>query len=115
MLEMTDALKQTLPTCASRNIRKTVWRIYISIVDLKSLRTCFYPTGLFKQLVNDRTVLVPVNEGITYIFLFLELEEADFLRHFPLRAMVTARVNLYCVQRKILLSPKTFRNVFVLI
>ena len=33
----------------------------------------------------------------------------------PLRAMVTARVNLYFVQRKILLSPKTFRDVFVLI
>ena len=80
VLEMADALKQTLPTCASRNIRKTVWKIYISIVDLKSLRTCFYPTGLFKLPVNDRTVLVPVNEGITYISLFLELEEADFLR-----------------------------------
>ena len=46
VLELTDALKQTLPTCASRNIRKTVWG------------TCqfFFPTGLFKQPVNDRSL-----------------------------------------------------------
>ena len=69
---------QTLPTSASRNIRKTVRRIHIWILELKSWETCLFPR-VFSNNLATIVVLVAVNEGITYISLFLELEEeADF-------------------------------------
>ena len=75
MLEMTDALKQTLPTCASRNIRKQcgedTFRYWSPRV---GEHVSFFSHGSFQTTCQRSYSLgSTVNEGITYISLFLEL------------------------------------------
>ena len=100
VLELTDALKQTIPTCASRNIRKTVWRIYISILELKSWGTCFFSPRVFSNNLSTIVVLVSVNEGIIKFHFLVLRSGRDILSQttmdvlLPLRAIVTIPIDL---------------------